>query len=76
MGIVLGIDIPPAVDADETKIADESVAHQSDTTTLGRAVEEGNAGAVLFERVGVEHGRGVRVGVDGLGVVGSIGDLS
>jgi hypothetical protein len=52
------------------------MTHEGDTAALGRAVEEGDTGAVLFERVGVEHGRLVRVGVDRLGVVGRVGDLS
>jgi hypothetical protein len=51
------------------------MAHEGDAAALGRAVEEGDTGAVLFERVGVEHGRLVRVGVDRLGVVGRVGDL-
>jgi hypothetical protein len=69
-------DVPLAVDADETQVADESMAHEGDAAALGRAVEEGDTGAVLFERVGVEHGRLVSVGVDRLGVVGRVGDLS
>jgi hypothetical protein len=68
-------DLPLAVHANETEESDQCVPHQCNTTTLRCAVEEGNLGFVLLERVGKVHGSLPRVRVDSLRIVAQTGDV-
>jgi len=42
--------------------------HQGDTAALRGAVEEGNLRAVFLERISVDHGRRVSVGMDTISI--------
>jgi hypothetical protein len=56
-----GSDLPLAVDVNKAKETDQSVSHQCDATSLGRAVEECDLRLVRLQRCGILHARVPRV---------------